>query len=299
MSYRSAMHDRMTIGTYEVIPLLDGVDDTDHPEGMVEEFPGPSNEDWEPYRVLYPDLFGTSGGWRLPIRAWLVRDASHVIVVDTGVGPSTAPAMEWFPRPGSILDELAAAETEPAGVDSVVITHVHSDNLGGACTRDGAPAFPNARYLIHRADIAWMRSTGESDEENRAIWDLLAEPIASNGQLVEIDDAFEVAPGVRTRHLPGHTPGHQGVLLEANDASLLMTADTFNHPAQLDHPDWPGSSDNDPHTASALRRVMLEELVETGQLIAPSHFAEPFGTVAADAGRIVWRPGSAAVGSST
>ena len=73
-------------------------------------------------------------------------------------------------------------------------------------------------------------------------------------------------------------------------ASLLLTADTFNHPAQLDQPDWAGDSDNDPAAASALRRIMLEELLDTARLIAPSHFVEPFGTIVTDAGRVVWRP---------
>jgi len=257
---------------------------------MIEQFNSPSNEAWDSYRALYPALFGPSGGWRLPIRAFLVRDAARAIVVDTGVGPSTSPAMQWFPRPGALLGELAAAGTDPADVGSVVITHVHDDHIGGTCTADGKPAFPNARYLIHRADIAWQRAAAGTNDEDRTIWDLLLEPIESSGLPLEIDDAFEVAPGVRTRHFPGHTPGHQGVELAVEDDVLLLTADSFNHPAQLDQPDWAGGSDNDPEMASARRRELLQEMLETGRLIAPTHFAEPFGRVVADGDRVIWRP---------
>jgi len=291
MSYRAEpMRTRISIGGYEVVSLLDGVEDLDGPGGMVDEFLSPSNDAWDPYRALYPELFAASGGWRLYVRAFLIRDSSHSILVDTGVGPSTAPSAAWFPTPGALHRELAAAGVDARDVDSVVVTHVHVDHVGGTCTAEGTPAFPNARYLVHRADVEWLRALAGTDEESKEIWTLLLDPIGASGRLVEIDDAFEVAPGVRTRHLPGHTPGHQGVELSAENATLLLTADSFNHPAQLDQPDWAGSSDNDPDGANERRRGLLPELLANGRLIAPTHFAEPFGRVVADGDRVVWRP---------
>jgi glyoxylase-like metal-dependent hydrolase (beta-lactamase superfamily II) len=280
----------MTIGRYDVVSVVDSVGDLDDPGGMLDEFLSPSNEAWEPYRAQYPELFAANGAWRLYVRALLIRDSARAIVVDTGVGPLSAPAASWFHIPGALLDEISAAGTDPTEVNAVVITHVHDDHIGGTCTEDRKPAFENARYLIHRDDVEWCRQDAMRDPRDQAPWDLLLGPIASSGQLVEIDDAFEVAPGIRTRHLPGHTPGHQGVELEDGADSLLITGDTFNHPAQLDHPDWAGTSDNDPRAATALRRVVLEELLQNDRLIAPLHFAEPFGRVAKKRGAVTWKP---------
>jgi glyoxylase-like metal-dependent hydrolase (beta-lactamase superfamily II) len=279
----------MTLGAYEIVSILDSIGDLDDPGGMLDEFLSPSIEAWEPYRARYPELFAANGGWRLRVRTLLVRDPSHVVLVDTGVGPLSAPAASWFKTSGALLREISAAGTDPADVTDVVITHVHDDHIGGTCTEDRKPAFENARYLIHRADAEWYRESARTDPGDQATWDLLLGPIESSGQLVEIDDAFELAPGIRTRHLPGHTPGHQGVELENGTVPLLITADTFNHPAQLDHPDWASTSDNDPEAATALRRVVLEELLENDRLIAPLHFAEPFGRAARDGDRVVWR----------
>ena len=284
------MRTRAVVGGYEVLALLDGVQDLGSPGGMVDEFLSPSNEAWDAYRTIYPQLFGARGGWRLTVRASLIRDETHTIVFDTGVGPDTAPANEWFGAPGLLPQELAAAEVALEDVETVVISHVHDDHIGGTCNPDGQPAFPNARYLIHRADIDWIRAQAEISDEDKAIWTLLLEPVVSNGQLVEVDDAFEVAPGIRTRHLPGHTPGHQGLELASGAESVFLTADSFNHPAQLDHADWAGISDNDPDEATERRRVLLKELLDSGRLIAPSHLAEPFGRVVMDGDRVVWRP---------
>jgi glyoxylase-like metal-dependent hydrolase (beta-lactamase superfamily II) len=280
----------MRLGRYDVISILDSVGDLDDPGGMLDEFLGPSAEAWEPYRARYPELFAASGAWRLHVRTVLIRDSARSVLVDTGVGPASAPAASWFDTPGGLLDEISAVGTDPAEVTDVVITHVHDDHIGGTCTEERKPAFENARYVIHRADVDWSREGARADPGDQVIWDLLLGPIESSGQLVEVDDAFDVAPGIRTRHLAGHTPGHQGVELADGTESLLITGDTFNHPAQLDQPDWAGTSDNDPEAANALRRVVLDELLATDRLIAPLHFAEPFGRVVRDGGPLVWRP---------
>jgi glyoxylase-like metal-dependent hydrolase (beta-lactamase superfamily II) len=110
--------------------------------------------------------------------------------------------------------------------------------------------------------------------------------------LQAIDGAYEVTPGIRTRHLPGHTPGHQVVHVEDGAASLLLSGDAINHPAQLQQPELANGLDEDAETATRVRRRLIAELVDTDRVLAPSHFAEPFGRVVSDgpAGRIRWLP---------
>lgn len=59
------------------------------------------------------------------------------------------------------------------------------------------------------------------------VWDMLLAPLESQGVLQAIDDAYEVTPGIRTRHLPGHTPGHQIVHVADGGASLLLSGDAI------------------------------------------------------------------------
>lgn len=92
-------------------------------------------------------------------------------------------------------------------MDVVVLTHVHDDHIGGTVTDQGEPAFPNARYLLNRIDLAWQAELAQKFDEDRAIWDRLLAPLRSRGVLQAIDDDHEIIQGVRARHLPRPYPG--------------------------------------------------------------------------------------------
>ena len=281
----------LRIGGIEAVSLLDGVEDLDDPD-ILDPLHGPSDPVWEPYRRLYPAVFAADGGFRLHVRATLLRAHGHTILVDTGVGGPTSPAMSWYPGPGQLLGRLAETGTVPRDVDVVVLTHVHDDHVGGTVTADGEPAFPNARYVVNRIELDWLEELAQKFDEDRAIWDRLLAPLRSVGVLQAIDGAHEITRGIRTRPFPGHTPGHQVVDVGDGGASLLLSGDAINHPAQLLEPELAGGPDDDPETASTMRRRLIAELVDSDQVLAPAHFAEPFGRLVSDGptGRISWLP---------
>ena len=97
-------------------------------------------------------------------------------------------------------------------------------------------------------------------------------------------------PGVRTRHLPGHTPGHQVIEVVDGGASLLW-GDTINHQAQLRQPGLTTGPD-DVQVALRARWRLLGELVDSGRVLAPPYFAEPFGRLVSErpGGGIGWLP---------
>ena len=279
------------IGGIELVSLLDGAEDLDDPD-ILDPLHGPSDDVWDPYRRLYPAVFAADGGWRPHVRGTLLRAHGRTILVDTGVGGPTSPAMSWYPAPGRLMGSLAASGTSPGDVDVVVITHVHDDHIGGTVTAQGDPAFPNARYLVNRIDLDRQEELAGQTDDDRAVWELLLAPLKSRGVLQAIDGAYEVAPGIRTRHLPGHTPGHQVVQVGDGGASLLLSGDAINHPAQLRQPELATGPDDDPVAATRVRRMLIDELVDTDCVLAPTHFAEPFGHVVSDGtvGRIKWVP---------
>ncbi len=280
----------ITVGPVEVVALLDCDADLDTP--IIDAFPAAP-----PGRLLemastYPGIYGAGDVWHLFVRAWLVRHAGGTLLVDTGIGPASAPAQQWFPRPGRLHDVLAEAGATADEVDTVVISHVHDDHVGGGVTDGGEPAFPHARYVLQRADLEAQRAWAADNDEDRVIWEVLVRPLEDAGVLDVIEGDLDLSEQLALRHAPGHTPGHQVVFVDAGGDRLLLSADTWNHPAQLANPDWSSGTDVEPALAASTRRALLADMrAHEGTVVAPTHFAEAFGTITAEADEpAVWKP---------
>ncbi|GAA4055649.1 MBL fold metallo-hydrolase [Nonomuraea soli] len=225
-------YESRKIGTVEITPLCDAV-------GPM----GPSLR--RPFQETFLGAPHDEGEWILHFHCYLLRgDEGHVTLVDTGIGP----ASDWAPAPGHLLSELAAAGVEPGDVDTVIITHMHSDHYGGTVI-DGKPVFRNARHIVQAAD-----------------------PNPLGELMTTVDGDAEVAPGVWVRHTPGHTPGHQ--IVETGEFTLA--ADILHHPVQLADPTIRYVHDHDADLASRARIALVERLRAERRLLGTAHFAEPF-----------------------
>jgi len=249
----------------------------------------------EDHRDRALGVYGERGGWRLHIRAWLVRHAEGLVLVDTGIGQPGAPAPGWYGASGLLFDALLHAGTTPDAIDTVVLTHVHDDHIGGTVVfddREPVPAFPQATYLLQRVDREWQAELAADDEEDRVIDALLLQPLERSGQLRLIDGDHALNEGVALHLASGHTPGHQIVRLRSGDSRAIIAGDTFNHPIQISRPDLPSGPDASPAQAAVARRAFLDEVLSSpGITIAPTHFAEAFGQIERDdAGTACWRP---------
>jgi glyoxylase-like metal-dependent hydrolase (beta-lactamase superfamily II) len=189
-----------------------------------------------------------------------------------------------------LLAELSELGVTPGDIGTVALSHVHDDHVGGLLNADGAPAFPNARHVVQRADIEWLRALALDSDEDRAVWGLLA-PLEDAGMLDPIEGDRRLADGLELHHLPGHTPGHQILRVVAGVERLTISADTWNHPAQLAHPEWPSGPDDDHARAAEARRALQRELADHPEtIVAATHLAEPFVTIDERGAVPVWRP---------
>ena len=139
--------------------LLDGVRELDGP--IAEYFPGVPAEELRSFRAKAPGVYAEDGGWRLHVRMWLIRHANGLMLVDTGVGQLGAPGPQWFGVAGALPSSLRGTGATPDDIDTVVLTHVHDDHVGGTVTLSGgapAPAFPRATYVLQRADRTWQQT---------------------------------------------------------------------------------------------------------------------------------------------
>jgi glyoxylase-like metal-dependent hydrolase (beta-lactamase superfamily II) len=269
--------ERATVGRVTITSVLD-LDADDEP--MRDAFPAIPEAAVMASKDEYPELFGTDDRWRLKVRAWILEHPDGLAAVDTGMGaPGFPPNAEWFP-PGRFLDSLDAVGVRATDVDTVVISHVHNDHIGATVTKGGEPAFPNARYLIQRADVEWLQKAAATDEDDHQVWDLLIAPLEKGGLLELVDGDRRLTGEVELHHTPGHTPGHQVVRIASEGHHALITADAFNHPLQIANPGWSSASDDDPDRANATRAEILDELASRpGTTVVPTHFGTSFGLV--------------------
>lgn len=277
--------ERRHVGNTEIIAILDA----DFPDAsMGDSFPGVTDAELASAATRYPGLTTAEGNWQLHVRAWLVRHRDGDVLLDTGIGGKSSPTQAWAPETGALRSTLEELGVASADIGTVVISHVHDDHIGGLVAEDGGPLCPNARYVVQRADVEWLQREAQADEELAPVWALFG-PLHASDLVDAIEGDHRLHDGLLLRHAPGHTPGHQVMLVEEGADRMILSADTWNHPLQLTNPDRPSGPDDDHEGAAATRRALRDDvLAHPGTIVAPSHFAKAFGELTASVGDVVW-----------
>ena len=156
-----------------------------------------------------------------PIWCAAVQGNGYRLIIDTGVATT-----DWAGRYKSdcvrepdetIVTALAHLGWELESVQIVINTHLHYDHSGGNSH------FPHAQFYVSARE-----------------WEYAASPIATQASIYDqawmqgdlgyfsyrfTTDHFEVLPGIRLISTPGHTPGHQSVLVNTDEGIVAVAGD--------------------------------------------------------------------------
>ena len=170
----------------------------------------------------------------LPITAWLVEHPERTLLVDAGETPRVSEP-DYFACDGAtqfvyerllrfdvargLAAELAALGQDAGDVDAVVMTHFHSDHAGGLGEVPGVTVLASANELATPPPGAV-----------RCRWPDALAPVAvdyADGPFGAFAESAALVPDgtVRAVPTPGHTVGHQSVLVSDGDRTVCLAGD--------------------------------------------------------------------------
>ena len=165
---------------------------------------------------------------------WLIQHDSEWLLWDTGVpettlndprGWSTLPKLIVYHLDRSLTDQLAEIGLKPADIGLVAVSHTHGDHIGNV------GLFTNATIVMQQAEYRWIHSSnGPNDNVNQLkalARKLLGTP--KNLQLIDGDTDVFGDGSVTLVSTPGHTPGHQSLLVHLRSAGFIVLSGDVAH----------------------------------------------------------------------
>jgi N-acyl homoserine lactone hydrolase len=151
------------------------------------------------------------GGSEWPVHGFVVpHPTAGAILIDSGVGGPEKLLTDWRVVNRSVADALAEHDLAVGDIQAVVNSHLHFDHCGQNAV------FKHAPFFVQRAELERARR----DQKALSDWFDFA-----GARFELLDGDAEIAEGVRALATPGHTVGHQSILVGQEGAPQVMIGD--------------------------------------------------------------------------
>ena len=152
----------------------------------------------------------------------------------------------------------------PEDIDLLVMSHAHWDH------NQNFDLFEHAPLLMHSWERKYVRHPHRNDWSTPK-W--TGAMIERHPRIQEVEEGFEIEPGVRVLHTPGHSAGSICLLVETDQGKCILTSDVLlfaNQALSRKHPVvfW--------NQEQAIRS--LDRVIEEADVIYPGH-DQPFRLV--------------------
>lgn len=196
----------------------------------------------------------------------LVRTPDSLGLIDTGYGnkaPEKIRRRSDLAPDHTLLRNLNTLGIAAADIEWVILTHLHFDHAGGSTLRDDdgtlRPTFPRAAHFVQSAEYEDAAVMSPDLAGAYSPEDFL--PLDDAKLLQQIADEHEIVPGVTTRLTPGHTRGHQSVLLSSEGESAIYLGDLAPMLAHL-RVLWSMAYDQFPITMRQVKRDVFRDIAD-------------------------------------
>lgn len=184
--------------------------------------------------MTYMSGVGTSVN--VPVWGAAVEGNGLKMLVDTGIG-EPAKYVPYHPCWQEKDETLEAALAELGwrlnDIDIVINSHLHYDHS------ENNPLLPNARFFVSLREWEFARNPISTQTwlytHN---WD--QSPLSVMNYTLINQDLFDVVPGIKTIETPGHSAGHQSVLINTDEGLLCVAGDAACFMENFTRPTPPG-----------------------------------------------------------
>ena len=191
---------------------------------------------------------------------YLIRHGNDWPLWDTGVTDAIAampdgqapadPRMTRWKRPKTLASQLEQLGVKPSDIKFLAISHTHPDHVGNV------EMFPQARLLVQKAEYEWPNPLGVGR-------------FKPEHPVTKLEGDYDVFGdgSVMLIATPGHTPGHQSLLVKLRKTgAIVLTGDAVHFKDNWDNRRVPSGNTDKDKTVTSMERIASTLAKEKAQL---------------------------------
>jgi len=195
---------------------------------------------------------------------WLLWDTGitdAVAAMPNGLTPSDPRAVTWR-RPKTLVSQMQTLGVNPGNIKYVAISHTHPDHIGNV------ELFPQAMLLVQKAEYDWPSADGTPRfKPDHPVTKL-------EGDYDVFGDGSVIILGT-----PGHTPGHESLLVKLpKTGAVVLSGDAAHFQSNFDNRRVPSANFDKDKSIASMQRLADVAAREHAQLWI-NHDAAQRGTL--------------------
>lgn len=184
-------------------------------------------------------------GWFL----WDTGIPDAVAAMPNGLAPADPKAVTWK-RPKTLVSQLEQIGVKPADIKAMGVSHTHPDHIGNV------EIFPQAALYVQKAEYDWPGANNEPRFKPSHPVELLTgdKDVFGDGSLTILST-------------PGHTPGHQSLLVKLpKTGAVVLSGDAVHFKDNWDNRRVPSMNANKEMSAASMQKIADTLTKEKAQL---------------------------------
>jgi len=191
---------------------------------------------------------------------YLIHHTQGWLLWDTGITDAIAakpdgeapadPRMTHWRRPKTLASQLEMLGVKPADIKYVAVSHTHPDHIGNV------EMFPQTMLLVQKAEYEWPSPLGVGR-------------FKPEHPVTKLEGDYDVFGdgSVTLLATPGHTPGHQSLLLKLpNTGAIVLSGDAVHFKSNWDNRRVPSGNTDKDKTLASMQRIADILAKENAQL---------------------------------